>query len=111
MNVCLYGNRSIVSRILLAAVLFISVSGMHPAWAAGEGEYGHVAERDVMIAMRDGVKLATDIYLPAKDGKAIGGRLPALLRRTPYNKESGEAYVNYFTSHGYAVVFQDTRGR
>ncbi len=111
MNVCLFVNRSIVFRILLAAVLFIAVSGMHTTWAAGEGEYGHVAERDVMVAMRDGVKLATDIYLPAKDGKAIGGRLPALLRRTPYNKETGEAYVSYFTSHGYAVVFQDTRGR
>ncbi len=33
----------------------------------------------VMVSMRDGVKLATDIYLPEGDGP-----WPAILMRTPY---------------------------
>ena len=37
--------------------------------------------RDVMVAMRDGVKLATDVYLPAGDGP-----FPAILTRMPYGK-------------------------
>jgi predicted acyl esterase len=45
-----------------------------------------VVERDVMVTMRDGMRLATDVYRPAKDGKAIEGRLPAIMERTPYGK-------------------------
>src|ERR1700760_3506515 len=42
---------------------------------------------DVMIAMRDGVRLATDIYLPSDDGMTPSPvRLPILLMRTPYGK-------------------------
>ena len=39
-----------------------------------------------MVAMRDGIRLATDIYLPAADGKALAGAFPAILERTPYDK-------------------------
>ena len=69
-------------------------------------------EPHVMIAMRDGTKLATDIYRPAREGRAIEGRFPALLMRTPYNKEvRGAAFGNYFAARGYVVVVQDVRGR
>ncbi len=68
-----------------------------------------------MVPMRDGVRLATDVYLPAGPGNEP---LPALLSRTPYDKQglgAGAAGVlqmtRHFTSHGYAVVMQDTRGR
>ncbi len=66
-------------------------------------------EKDVMVPMRDGVKLATDIYLPARDGKALEGPFPVILSRTPYGKSSSAA--KYYVPYGYAVVFQDTRGR
>src|SRR5579862_5224766 len=69
------------------------------------------ALRDVMVPMRDGVRLATDIYLPAHDHVATVGRYPTILRRTPYSKDGWDAVVAYFTAHGYAVVEQDTRGR
>ena len=80
---------------------------------------------DVMVAMRDGVRLATDVYLPAKDGIALHGPFPVILERTPYDKQSpsrsersvsnpvplGRAEVaSYFTSRGYAFVYQDCRG-
>ena len=59
------------------------------------------------VPMRDGVRLATDVYLPA----GCPGPVPAVLVRTPYGKEDGrEAYYRY-VQRGYAVVIQDVRGR
>lgn len=70
-----------------------------------------VATRDVMVVTRDGVRLATDIYVPGRSGTTTG-RFPAIVERTPYNKESvARALVSYFVPRGYAVVVQDVRGR
>jgi putative CocE/NonD family hydrolase len=66
---------------------------------------------DAMVAMRDGVKLGTDVYLPTIDGVVVSDKVPALLERTPYNKSGGAGTANYFVPHGYAVVVQDVRGR
>jgi putative CocE/NonD family hydrolase len=60
----------------------------------------------VMIPMRDGVKLATDIYRPVGDGK-----FPVILERTPYNKNASRASSRAFVSHGYVFIAQDVRGR
>src|SRR5690242_4240064 len=64
--------------------------------------------RDVMVPMRDGVRLATDIYLPEGDGP-----FPVLLARTPYSKSHplGEDQALRAASRGFAVAIQDTRGR
>lgn len=59
-----------------------------------------------MVAMRDGVRLATDIFLP--DGK---GPWPVILNRTPYNKVSAGAQSKQWTDNGYVFVAQDCRGR
>lgn len=70
-------------------------------------------QKNVMIPMRDGVRLAADIYLPAKNGAAAVGKYPTILTRTPYDKE-GRGDVRdavYFAARGYAVVLNDTRGR
>ena len=78
------------------------------------GPYGYELVSDVMVPMRDGVKLATDLYFPTKKGKRISGKLPAILVRTPYSKTRGypeNTSAIYFTSHGYVTVYQDTRGR
>jgi len=61
---------------------------------------------NVPVPMRDGVILATDIYLPAP-----AGRYPVLLNRSPYGKAGGKGEAVFFAHHGYAVVIQDTRGR
>ena len=47
--------------------------------------------RNVMVAMRDGVRLATDVYLPARDGAPLPGPFPVILERTPYNKDGRAA--------------------
>jgi putative CocE/NonD family hydrolase len=65
-----------------------------------------------MITMRDGVKLAADVYRPAKDGQAAEERLPTLLTRTPYNKGNGDSTeAKYYAARGYNVVTNDVRGR
>ena len=89
-------------------------------------EYEVLAETDRMIAARDGVKLATDIYRPARGGKAAEGKFPVILERTPYGKsrasrsevDRGETKARprpdvaaHFVRHGYVVVYQDCRGR
>lgn len=64
-----------------------------------------------MVAMRDGVKLATDIYLPGKGNAPGEDRFPVILTRTPYGKGSVKKQGEYFAAHGYVFVAQDTRGR
>jgi hypothetical protein len=73
----------------------------------------YVLIRDVMVAMRDGVRLASDIYLPADNGQPLAGRFPAILDRTPYDKVPRAPRANdpeFFARRGYAFVFQDSRG-
>jgi hypothetical protein len=70
-----------------------------------------VSSKDVMVVMRDGAKLATDVYRPAQNGVAVEGKFPVILERTPYNKDSGSSTANYFVPRGYVVVIQDVRGR
>ena len=69
--------------------------------------------RDTMVEMRDGVNLATDVYLPSQNNRIFDDQWPVILIRTPYSKEreNGTAIYSAFASHGYAVVAQDTRGR
>lgn len=82
--------------------------------ALRSAEHGFTVLRDVMVEMRDGVKLASDVWLPAKDGNVLSGPFPVVLERTPYNKErwpnncpTGE----FWAARGYVHVNQDTRGR
>ena len=73
--------------------------------------YEVVVEKSVMVTMRDGVKLATDLYFPARDGKKVEGKFPVILERTPYGKNTSRGWANYFAQRGYIGVAQDTRGR
>jgi uncharacterized protein len=74
-----------------------------------------------MVPMRDGVRLATDVHLPD-----AAGPFPVILERTPYGRaETSRSEITAanrtpasraevaacFTAHGYAVLYQDTRGR
>jgi len=58
-----------------------------------------------MVAMQDGVRLATEVYLPKGGGDAF----PTILLRSPYGRgESSQA--KEYTKRGYAYVIQDVRG-
>lgn len=66
-------------------------------------------EKNIMVEMRDGVKLATDVYRPPE---GLPG--PTLLARLPYNKDRPTVLafsLDRITQAGYAVVLQDMRGR
>ncbi len=74
--------------------------------------YEIVATRNVMVAARDGVTLATDVYAPGRGGSVASGRFPTIVERTVYNKDSiAEVLNSYFVPRGYVVVMQDVRGR
>ena len=104
-------------RVLVAALLAL---GLLPSFAAAQetgapyprtpGTHPVTIERDVMVPMRDGTRLASDVYRPSD----VSGPLPTILVRTPYNKGAnpkGDGGANFFASHGYAVVVQDVRGK
>jgi uncharacterized protein len=80
-----------------------------------------IVERDIIVMTRDGVGLMTDVYRPTGDGA-----FPVLLERTPYDKSAPSRsertaavarpctraeVAQYFVRNGYAVVYQDCRGR
>ena len=89
-----------IHRFAVMAVL-LAASFLHAQ------ESGIQVEKNVMVAMRDGVKLATDVYLPVGNT----AKLPVILTRLPYNKDGAKSFGEYFAAHGYAFVAQDTRGR
>ena len=57
----------------------------------------------VMVPMRDGVRLATDLYRPSLGRLTVDGTFPVILERTPYDKRSPKlvATGKYFASRGY----------
>lgn len=73
-----------------------------------------VIDQKVMMPMRDGVRLATDIFRPK-----VGGKVPIIFSRTPYNfngwgdGEPRNVYTAAYeaVSKGYAYVVQNERGR
>lgn len=66
--------------------------------------------RQHMVRMRDGVRLATDVYGAEQEEPA-----PTVVARLPYDKNSRYAFfekiAERFTAHGYVVVVQDVRGK
>jgi putative CocE/NonD family hydrolase len=74
-----------------------------------------IIEQKVMMPMRDGTRLATDIYRPKTDKP-----VPVIFSRTPYNFniwQDGEMQYRIYrtayemVSKGYAYIIQNERGR
>jgi len=85
-------------------------------WKSPRLGYNYV-RREVMIPMRDGVKLFTVLYLP-KNARG----LPILLERTPYNagnfgedklllRDAVPASGRDWADDGYILAYQDVRGK
>lgn len=75
-----------------------------------EAQFGVRVERNVLIALEDGVELAADLYLPDVDGP-----FPALVSYYPYHKDDligalFEYARQYFAARGYASLLVDFRG-
>ena len=73
-------------------------------------KYGILIEKNVMIPVWDGTKLATDIYRPNSEGN-----YPILFMRTPYDKTNPDhhyaEFAKLFSQQGYVVAVQDVRGK
>jgi putative CocE/NonD family hydrolase len=76
-----------------------------------QNEVSDYTKTEVMIPMRDGIKLNTAIYAP----KNAPGPLPIIFRRTPYGiSNAANSFKGSFkelADDGYIFVFQDNRGR
>jgi hypothetical protein len=76
-------------------------------WSQQVAAYAHgAAKQTAMVAMRDGVHLATDFYLPTGNGP-----FPVILSRTPYDRLKGQGGASGLTGSAYVYVIQDMRGR
>jgi predicted acyl esterase len=90
--------------------LFLGVLLLQACGDAADKDYAIRAEPGVLIEMRDGTKLATDLYFP----EGATGSLPAILMRTIYSKETefdNDPIFAELVRRGYVVAIQDTRGR
>jgi putative CocE/NonD family hydrolase len=100
---------SLRSRTVLSLVaVLVTVPAFSAAPPPLVVTYNVKLECGVRVPMRDGVRLATDVYRPDAPG-----RFPVVLQRTPYDKGT-VSYVKrgrFYASHGFVCVMQDVRGR
>ena len=80
-------------------------------FVASAPAYEVFTERDVMMPLRDGVCVATDLYFPAQGARKLDGPWPAVMVRTPYDKTNHTAGCRFYAERGYVAVAQDVRGR
>lgn len=77
-----------------------------------EGSYETGPVRSIYVPMRDGVRIALDVVLP--EGLPEGTRIPTILTMTRYWRsgegEGANPRQQFLTSHGYAVIWGDSRG-
>ncbi|PTE20621.1 hypothetical protein C5F48_16545 [Cereibacter changlensis JA139] len=110
-------HRAFPLAVLLAALLtlgFLPVDRLPEkarfwAWRSLPAGLGAPAAQQSFVRMPDGVRLATDVYLPDAPGPR-----PTVLVRLPYGKDRfGDVFywIDVFVARGYAVVAQDMRGR
>ena len=101
-NVSLYWAVHRIALIFISITLFAG-----PRYSLPASRYRIRTEMNVRVPMRDGVKLATDLYFP----EAAGERLPAIMIRTPYNRKMRTEVPRMFAGQGYVVAIQDARGK
>jgi len=80
---------------------------MDPAVSPAVNGYREVP--DVTMRARDGIRLATRVFLP--DGPNAQGPFPTILVRTPYGITDLFSMGFSYPLRGYALVLQSTRGR
>ena len=74
-------NRSLIRLLFvpsLSLLLFLPTR-LRCVHAQNESSYELAVMKNEMVAMRDGVKLATNIYRLARNGSAVDGKFPVIL--------------------------------
>ncbi|MDC0389085.1 CocE/NonD family hydrolase [Flavobacteriaceae bacterium] len=107
--------KNLYNIIVLIAILFTQQSLNSQQNILSKIHEIATIEQKVMMPMRDGVRLSTDIYVPKTDKK-----VPIIFSRTPYNFNSWGDGEEKTRTHerayealkrGYAYVIQNERGR
>lgn len=98
------------TKAVVVLIFILFLSSVNAAQERIVNDYKIVTE---MVAMKDGVKLATDIAFPKKEQE---GPYPVLLTRTPYGRKGMVDGIvkggnRKFLENGYVIAVQDTRGR
>jgi putative CocE/NonD family hydrolase len=107
-----------MARLFLITLTSVSLSANAQSLSPAElADYikANYTKREVLIPMRDGIRLFTSIYEP----KDISQKYPILMNRTPYtvapygaDKFKTQLGPNeLFAQEGYIFVYQDVRGR
>lgn len=123
-------RRAIGIGIITTLVLtfcFISLSLAGPVVLTQPGVYSRYNTPDydgwkrisVYVPVRDGTKLAVDIYRPTKAGVMEQAPLPVIFQFTGYRRATYTSLTNKtihypdttFTKYGYVMVYADTRGK
>jgi len=126
--------------LLTTAVLVQIVPG--PAVSQAEAAKGDISEYRMppatydgwvksseYVTVRDGTRLAIDVYRPTRDGVVASGPLPVVMSATPYHRDNGDSTQLSFSAnivkghdaygsvplelikHGYVMASLDIRGR
>lgn len=102
---------ALVAAYVPHALAFQDYTKYSPAALETELARTTVSRLGVMVPMRDGVALSTDIYTP----KNAKGKLPTILWKTPYNEHQLKGgtlrYVLESVKRGYTFIVQNERGR
>src|SRR6266446_5235261 len=102
-------RRHVPLRIALLVALLALASA--PARVQEDQTADRFLVSDVMIRMRDGVRLHTKIFTPKKQTES----LPMIMNRTPYGVDGAATkfvtYLQALADEGYIFVFQDVRGK
>ncbi len=104
----------ISSFVLLLIISSVSAQTLNPQDSAWIRD--NYTKKEIMIPMRDGIKLFTAVYTPKNNSEAH----PILMTRTPYScAPYGESnfrafwdnHWRYYMRRNYIIVLQDVRGR
>ncbi len=100
-----------------AGSLKVSRPGVYSGWS--EPVYDGHQRSSFYVEVRDGTKLAVDLYRPTRQGVVASEKLPVVWMHTPYNRrtyrggEAAETYPGFalrLAPHGYNVAVADFRG-
>jgi putative CocE/NonD family hydrolase len=100
------------------ALALLAVLPLHSSVAQGP-RYDGSQRTSFYVAVRDGTRLAVDLFQPTSQGVAANEKLPVVWMHTPYNRRSyrggaaAETYPGFalrLVEHGYHVAVVDFRG-
>jgi len=99
--------------LLLVGLVVLATTDVRPQPKPNPADRFEVS--DVMIAMRDGKRLNTKIFVPRLRQGSDNGPWPIIFKRTPYGIQGAannfNAYYKALADEGYIFVHQDIRGK